>query len=353
MPRLVPLGTLVLCLACAPRTAPETSGWAKPAHSTSSQPTGPLPDVGPTRAVNDRDYLPAALAAIGAATERVRVAEFLLYRDWPVSQLIDALEDAASRGVRVQVLADETGEQTQTVLDGLGAWGVEGRLDSRDVTLHAKLIVADDVVLLGSHNFTDAALDDNHEASILVADAQVAGWYGSWFDALWEAPDALPALDPLDRTDFAAVSDRQITPVLVDCIEQATDRVDVVVYAVAWNDAYPGSEVDQVLTALEEAHDRGVQVTPMFDASSWIESNGVNDAAVSRLQSAGIDVLRTPAHPTTHAKLTRCDDRVIVSDANWSYSGLWLMRGVSMVVADPTLVDQYDAWIESIRLESQ
>ena len=33
--------------------------------------------------------------------------------------------------------------------------------------------LADDVVLVGSHNYTGAALDDNHEASVLLVDAEL------------------------------------------------------------------------------------------------------------------------------------------------------------------------------------
>lgn len=308
--------------------------------------------MGETRAVNDRDFLPAATAAIGAATDRIRVAEYLLYDDPSVLQLVQALEGASRRGVQVQVLADETGDETADLLDRMAGWDIETRLDSRDVTLHAKLIVADDVSVIGSHNFTGAALDSNHEGSVLVVDPEVSDWYARWFDAVWTEPDAVPAIEPLARTDLAPVSDRDVVDALVDCIDGAVTQVDVVLYAASWNDAYPGSEVDRVLTALEDAHTRGVQVTPMLDQSAWIEDNAINDDAIARLQAAGIDILRTPASTTTHAKVTRCDDTVIVSDANWSYSGLYLMRGTSIVLREASLVDEYAAWIEAIRAES-
>jgi len=303
--------------------------------------------------VNDRDFLPAALAAIDAATERVKVAQYLLYDDASVDALVQAIGFAAGRGLSVQVLADETGGDTQQVLDELALYGVQTQLDSPDSTLHNKLIIADDVVLVGSHNFTWSALELNHEASVLVADAEVADWYASWFDTLWAEVEATPQLDPLDREDLVPLADRAVTEALLTCIGSAVSQVDVVMYAVAWNDNYPGSEVDQVLTALESAHDRGLTVNLVFDGSSWIVDNQINDAAVSRLTDAGLTVLRTPSSRTTHAKVLKCDDTVIVSDANWSYSGLVLAHGTSIqATASSGLPEAYAAWMERVRDEA-
>lgn len=342
---------LLVVVACGPRDVPDDGPFqampfTPPVETT---PTTPPVDPGDTRPVNDRDFLPAAVAALGAATERVRVAEYLLYDDLGTDALIAAIGDAAGRGVRVQVLADETGEETASVLAALALRGAETALDHRDVTLHNKLIVADGIVLVGSHNVTSAALTANHEGSMLVRDDAVAAWYADWFDAVWEEPAAMVELAALDRDDLVPLADRQVTDALVACLDGATSEVDLVMYALAWDAAYPGSEVDRVMTALEAAHARGVATQVVLDRSEWVRDHAINDAAVARLLAAGLDVWFADASVTTHAKVLRCDDVVLVGDTNWSYTGLALVHGTTLRVALPEVASAYGAWIRGIQ----
>ncbi len=324
---------------------PDTSPSTSPPTTTEDAEI----DVGPTRAVNDRDFLLPALHVIEAASERIRIAEYLLYDDSPVDEIVVELLDAVERGVRVQVLADEEGPDTATVLASLEAGGVETQLDSNQVVLHNKLVIADDVVLVGSHNFTDAAMERNHEGTVLIDDGEVAAWYATWYDAMWEDPAPNPQMPAWSRTDLVPLADRMITDALLGCIEQADEDIELLIYAVAWNNAYPGSDVDLLLTALEEAHIRGVEVDVIVDGSFWIIENAINDDAISRLDDAGIPVWRTPASVTTHAKVLRCDEMVVVSDANWSYSGLEVMHGTSLMATTTSLVADYREWMRPIR----
>lgn len=50
---------------------------------------------------------------------------------------------------------------------------------------HAKIVVADDAVLLGSHNWSPGALTDQTQDSVLIRDAALAGWFTTRFEALW------------------------------------------------------------------------------------------------------------------------------------------------------------------------
>ena len=54
-----------------------------------------------------------------------------------------------------------------------------------------------------------------------------------------------------------------------------------------------------------------------------------------------------------HAKVLRCDDRVIVGDANWSYSGLALYSGLSVVLEVSEVVEGYGGWLDAIWEGSQ
>ena len=314
--------------------------------------SAPQVEVGPTRAINDRDYLLAALDAIDASEDRIRVAQYLLFDDSPVDSLLEHLTDAADRGVHIQVLADEEGSETEAVLSALTEHDIETQIDTKNTTLHNKLVVADDVVLVGSHNLTDAAMERNNEGSVLVNDAEVAAWYAAWFDAMWIDPTPDPQTQSWTRTDVVPLADRMITTALLDCIDQATEDIELLMYAIAYNDAYPGSDVDLLLGALEKAHARGIEVHVIVDGSFWIIDNQINNDAIARLDASGIPVWRTPASVTNHAKVLRCDDTVVVSDANWSYSGLELMHGTSLKSTTYDLSAAYRSWMLEIREEA-
>jgi len=343
MTRLIPLLLLTACVRAVPPPVKHDFNYeTEPEESTF---TVPSVEAGPTRAVNNRDFLLAALDAVDAAEDRIRVAQYVIYDDVPVDALLDHLVEAVERGVRVQVLADEEGGQTQSALDAMAAGGVETQVDSLNVTTHNKLIIADDAVVLGSHNFTDAAMDRNNEGSILVNDAEVSAWYGAWYDSMWEDPRPDPQVPDWSRTDFVPLADRMVTDALISCMNSASEDIELVMYAIAWDDNYPGSDVDRVLTTLEAAHDRGVEIRVVVDGSFWVFDNGINDAAIARLDDAGIPIWRTDASVVTHAKVLRCDDTVVISDANWSYSGLEQMHGTSLVATTNELSGAYRAWM--------
>jgi phosphatidylserine/phosphatidylglycerophosphate/cardiolipin synthase-like enzyme len=50
---------------------------------------------------------------------------------------------------------------------------------------HAKLVVADDHVLLGSHNWSPGALTDQTEDSVLMREPGLAGHFATRILALW------------------------------------------------------------------------------------------------------------------------------------------------------------------------
>jgi len=50
---------------------------------------------------------------------------------------------------------------------------------------HAKIVVADDAVLLGSHNWSPGALANQTQDSVLIRDAGLAGRFATRFEALW------------------------------------------------------------------------------------------------------------------------------------------------------------------------
>ncbi len=154
------------------------------------------------RPVNDRDYLPSALKLIGQSRQSVRAIMYLAqsnaaYPKDPVRQLLQALADARARGVDVAVLLErpkekfassrDLAEKNSRVKDWLLEHGIPAYQDSVETTTHAKVLVVDKrYVILGSTNWTYSALARNHEASVLIDSAALAGRYMEYFERIRE-----------------------------------------------------------------------------------------------------------------------------------------------------------------------
>jgi phosphatidylserine/phosphatidylglycerophosphate/cardiolipin synthase-like enzyme len=132
----------------------------------------------------------ALLAAIGAAGRRVEVTvPYVHAGSGRVATLLDALAAAAGRGCAVRLLlgADPAAEHGATAAE-LAGRGVEARVMDplRSTTGHAKGLVADSTVILGSANWSAAGLDGNSEACIRLVDPDAAAYFAAALDRDWE-----------------------------------------------------------------------------------------------------------------------------------------------------------------------
>lgn len=126
------------------------------------------------------------LALIAAATTTLE-AELFYLADSAVRQ---AIIGAHGRGVAVRVLlADpsDMNDNTTTATTLRGAGVAVRTLATPDV--HAKLIIADGVALIGSHNMSSTALRDNREIGVLVRESTAATARGQ-FEQDWAAATA-------------------------------------------------------------------------------------------------------------------------------------------------------------------
>lgn len=297
---------------------------------------------------SNREWLPIALDLVRTAERRLYLAEYVIYDGGNVGQVLDGVIDAAARGVDTRVLADEEGSGTAAALSRLQAAGVDARLDDPSVTTHNKLLVADDAVLVGSTNLTDSAIASNNEGDLYVTVPEVATFYADYFLALQSDPAATPDLTWTGSGPVTPYQDRQVRGAWEACLQGAREEIAIVLYAMMYYPEYPTSSPTSLVESLVAAHDRGVAVRVILDGSDWILENHINDDALAYLQARGIDVRRTPSTVTTHAKVATCDQRVFVSDANWSQSALDEYHGTSVAVEDPDVAASFRAWFMDI-----
>ncbi len=247
----------------------------------------------PVQTSLDRPDMPEAhqvwVERIQAAEEGIDLMHFYAI-DEPGGRLgpvVQALQQAAARGVKVRFLADAGFTKTYPqLLEQLGAVpGIEVRLlDLKQVTggvLHAKLMRIDDEVLVGSQNFDWRSLEHIQELGAWVQDESVAAATRQVFEADWAraggeaAPPVsttqtlpstvrspqgkvtvLPVFSPKELLPEPALWD---LPYLLDWIAKAQTSVRLQVMSYETRE-YGGEEWFEFQDALAEAAARGVRV---------------------------------------------------------------------------------------------
>jgi phosphatidylserine/phosphatidylglycerophosphate/cardiolipin synthase-like enzyme len=152
-----------------------------------------------TLAVSPDDGLDAVLGMLRGARSRVDVE--ILFADARfgnrTSPLLDALVDTARRNVSVRLLLDgrDDAARNAPVAEALGALAArEGlplvaRVDASGRVLHAKAIVADDAIYVGSMNWGRASATENREVGVILWNAtEGAAWMRARMERDWAPP---------------------------------------------------------------------------------------------------------------------------------------------------------------------
>ena len=144
------------------------------------------PVVYQTVILANEDYFPALLEAIDKAQNEIIISIFSFkageHKNSYPDRILNHLAQAVKRGVKVIVILERTGNKSdeldmQNRQTGrlLAEKGVHVIFDSPRKTTHTKLVVIDQrLLILGSHNFTQAALKYNNEISILLESPDMA-----------------------------------------------------------------------------------------------------------------------------------------------------------------------------------
>jgi phosphatidylserine/phosphatidylglycerophosphate/cardiolipin synthase-like enzyme len=114
--------------------------------------------------------------------------------DAKVLQVIRALECAAWRGVEVRLLIGGSATHLAiaescfiarqvAVSHGIGCRLLAGEQRSGS---HAKLVIADDFILSGSHNWSNHAFSSEIQDSVLIESVPLAAYLRSYFDSQWD-----------------------------------------------------------------------------------------------------------------------------------------------------------------------
>lgn len=118
----------------------------------------------------------------------------------PTRDILDALTNAQQRGVTIRILTDQDRAQdpyrsnaiNRRAIAHLTAHNVSVRVDSPENLLHSKFAVIDDeVVILGSHNWSAGSYFHYDDISVAIKSEQSANSMTERFNQLWSVSNSL------------------------------------------------------------------------------------------------------------------------------------------------------------------
>jgi phosphatidylserine/phosphatidylglycerophosphate/cardiolipin synthase-like enzyme len=151
--------------------------------------------------VPDGDYVDVSADLISGAYRRCLCSLFIVDidpardHDLQVNRLLEHLARMTWRGADTRLLIGGShsnvaiAEASQAALGVGRGLGIDTRWLSAHVGRgsHAKLVVADDRVLLGSHNWSGGALGgQQRQDSLLIVSADLAAYFSAVFDDQWD-----------------------------------------------------------------------------------------------------------------------------------------------------------------------
>lgn len=144
-----------------------------------------------------KNYVPLVAPRLRAARFSIEVVMYLwgwyAYRSSTLVQRLNyEFLAAARRGVKVRVLlnSDHVGGNisrinSQTAHE-LQRAGVAVKIDTTGQLTHAKMVIIDrEIVVLGSHNFSERSMNSNNETSVIIRDKLAASQFGRIFEQLF------------------------------------------------------------------------------------------------------------------------------------------------------------------------
>ena len=356
-------------------------------------PGKPLPIKGCTP-LRDTEYHDFVRQQIATAKTRIWISMFTINAtirsdgDLRVRNLLKCLALAQRRGVDVRVLlgGDETVASdlwiaNQVAIEFLRVVGLSVRnyRSAESTNSHSKVVLVDnDWLVLGSHNWSPRSLSEGLDDSIAICSAPMADELRGRFLRTWR--ESLPAsyradairddyspsrvfrrnvLDGLDEPDRQLESPalkitESMTGELIpgrsyverfeDLAEQAQRTIKVMQFYFSY-DGRSRNPPAALFAALQKAHHRGVRVEVLLDKDrkeDIYHSYETNRRAYQRLQKIGIDVKFDLPETVTHSKVVVIDDKqLVIGSHNWTRNSLARTEELSVLVDSPAVASEY------------
>ncbi|WP_027091598.1 phospholipase D family protein [Cohnella thermotolerans] len=112
--------------------------------------------------------------------------------------IVQAIKNAAKRGVRVRIITDRiqsNGKTQKEALKLLGSAGIPLKINTHSGLMHLKMTVADGrVATTGSFNYSKSASTTNDEMLVVFRDEDIAKSFEEQFEAMWNDSERFETL---------------------------------------------------------------------------------------------------------------------------------------------------------------
>ncbi len=278
------------------------------------------------------------LSLLQEARTRVDMTIYLLSDE----RMAQALEDAATRKVRVRVLLEGHpfggGETNRRMAERLRAAGVEVRFASPAFryTHEKSLIVDEDIGVIMTMNLTPSSFKRNREYGVIFKHKPWVEEMAAVFQADWER--RTPRFPSPPNLVWSPINARET---IVGLLNDAQIRLDL-------------EEQDlqdaQIMRALVDALKRGVKVRLIRPTPR--EGEALEWANVRQLVRLGAEVAFLD-HPYVHAKVIVVDGKkALIGSINLTMTSLDLNRELGVVITDRSVLSRLmqqmqDDWEEA------
>ncbi|MCL6096727.1 MAG: phospholipase D-like domain-containing protein [Patescibacteria group bacterium] len=256
------------------------------------------------------------LDAINNAKSEILVEVYLLSD----KQIIQGLEDAKTRGVKVNVMLEQhpfgggnLNNSSKKTLEENGV-SVEWTNSAFSLTHEKSIVIDQNEAFILNQNLTASAFSKNREYDVLDTDFQDVSQIREMFIDDWERKSFTPS------TSHLIVSPTNSRPALRALIESGTKTVDLEVEII---------EDSQIASLLSEKA-KHTRVRLLIPAFSQIQSNA---KAAKELANAGV-LVKTLSAPYIHAKLILVDNqKAYVGSVNLSTQSMDQNRELGIILS--------------------
>ncbi len=298
--------------------------------------------------VVDREYYPTAKKIIREAKESVSISMFVVKRGVKVNNLIKELENAAYRGVKVKILLEDNIKANHFIINSLnGAKNIEIKFDSRKKITHNKIIIVDEnIILIGSTNWTESSLSYADEANVIIKDQNIAKYFQDYFGKLWK--NSSKDISPFKNFNgkIIPIIDRQYFDVVNKMLNKSGKRIYIMLYGFKLSDT-GNTNGDILADKIIKARKRGVETKILLEKSNFNERlNKMNNKTIEYFKENGVNAKFDNRHIITHSKIVIIDDVVILGATNWSYSGLTKWHNTDILIKEKLIVEYFVNYFE-------
>ena len=139
----------------------------------------------------------------------------------------------------------------------------------------------------------------------------------------------------IEPAELNALEDREYYYAIIDDINGAEDEILIAMYIMIYDPDDPEDWANDLINAIINASRRGVTVKVIIEYRTYWDTLDENLEAFKYLREHGVDVKLDNDTETDHYKLIIIDGKTVyIGSHNWSESGLYYNREVSIRIVD-------------------